>query len=222
MCGCTGAKNDPAPLLSAANPSPEALTNPYTGRFLIWPRPHLVISQWDAVIRHVADGMGYDWRFISAVARSESEFNPKAVSHAGAVGLMQVMPVSARGFGVSREQLFDPVVNVETGVGVLDRIVATLHFPDWISARDRCSITIAAYNSGIGHVLDARRLAVKYGENYNSWDVVAKYLVLKSDPVFYEDEEVSHSGVFNGSGETLGYVAKVMRFYDNYCEIAEP
>ncbi len=56
---------------------------------------------------------------VLAVARGESFFNPSAISHKGAVGIMQVMPSTAAEFGVSREQLFDPRVNIDTGVRYL-------------------------------------------------------------------------------------------------------
>jgi membrane-bound lytic murein transglycosylase F len=71
----------------------------------------------------------------------------------------------------------------------------------------------------MGHVLDARRLAVKYGENPNSWSVVSRYLELKSNPLYYEDEVV-RCGAFQDNRQTLGFVRKVMRYYDSYCEIA--
>jgi membrane-bound lytic murein transglycosylase F len=195
-------------------------SNTFTGSFLMWPLPQQIISEYDPIIRHVADSRGYDWRFISAIAYAESNFKPNAVSRMGAQGLMQVMPAVAKDLGVARDKMRDPLTNVTMGVDVLDRISGTLRFPGSISERDRLSITLAAYNSGVGHVLDARRLALKYGENYNSWRVVSKYLVLKSLPEFYEDEVV-HSGAFRGSNETLGYVTKVLRYYDKYRELTD-
>jgi membrane-bound lytic murein transglycosylase F len=217
---CTGPKVGQGRGPLRADHEEEPIHNAYTGSVLTWPLPRPVISRWDAVIRHAADEKGYDWRFISAIVRAESEFNPNAVSHAGAVGLMQVMPAVARDWGISREELFNPLINVEIGVGVLDRISQTLRFPAGIATGDRCSIILASYNSGIGHVLDARRLAIKYGENYNSWAVVSKYLSLKSEMVFYEDEAAS-SGRFRGSAETIAYVARVMQFYDEYSKLVE-
>ena len=56
---------------------------------------------------------------VLAVARGESFFNPSAISHKGAVGIMQVMPSTAAEFGVTREELFDPRVNIDTGVRYL-------------------------------------------------------------------------------------------------------
>lgn len=179
----------------------------------------IVISEYDAIIRQVAADKGYDWRFISAIAFAESRFDHEVVSGAGAVGLMQIMPVVARQFKVDPLHMSDPHTNVILGVELLDYIGKTLRFPSSMHEKDRLSIMLASYNCGMGHVLDARRLAVKYGEDPNSWNVVSKYLRLKSDPEYYEDEVV-RCGAFYDNGQTLGFVKKVLRYYDSYCELA--
>lgn len=206
-----------------ANPSPgvpEQFSNPWKGYSPLWSASGAtVISQYDPLIREIASKEGFDWRLISAIAYAESRFDPLAVSYAGAVGLMQVMPSVASGFKVPHKQMSDPLTNVKMGVSLLEKISKTFRFPRAISEKDRLSITLAAYNCGMGHVLDARRLAVKYGENHNSWSVVARYLTLLSDPEYYEDGVV-RCGAFFGTEQTLGYVRKVLRYYDSYCEIA--
>jgi membrane-bound lytic murein transglycosylase F len=184
----------------------------------VWSSPATIISQYDPVIKEVSREEGYDWRLISAIAMQESRFDHDVVSRAGAVGLMQVMPSVARGFKVGRDQMTDPLTNVKMGVGLLGQISDVLRFPRAISERDRLSITLAAYNAGIGRVLDARRLAVKYGENHNSWNVVAKYLKLLSDPAYYEDPVVK-VGHFSDNAQTLGFVRSVLRYYDSYCKL---
>ncbi len=175
------------------------------------------ISQYDPIIRPIASSRGFDWRFISAIACAESSFDHTAVSSAGALGLMQVMPFVAQGFDVSPSEAFNPGTNVELGVKHLEQISKIFRFPGSISEQDRLSIVLAAYNCGPGRVLDARRLAVKYGENHNSWSVVSKYLQLMSEPAYFEDEVV-RCGVFREDAQTLGFVSKVMRYYDSYRE----
>jgi membrane-bound lytic murein transglycosylase F len=81
------------------------------------------------------------------------------------------------------------------------------------------SIILASYNAGIGHVLDARRLARSEGANPNSWSDVSRYLKLMSDPVYYQ-KDVVQNGKFSGSGQTLSYVDEVMHKYHQYCKIA--
>lgn len=178
-----------------------------------------VISEYDHIIRQIAADKGYDWRFVSAIAYAESRFDHEVVSGSGAVGLMQIMPVVARQFKVDPLHMSDPHTNVILGVELLDYIDNTMRFPRSTPEKDRLSIMLASYNCGMGHVLDARRLAVKYGENPNSWSVVSKYLRLKSEPEYYEDEVV-RCGAFYDTGQTLGFVKKVLRYYDSYCELA--
>jgi membrane-bound lytic murein transglycosylase F len=205
----------------AAQPAgaPDNSISFWDGYNLPWNTREIIISEYDPVIRKVASERGYDWRLISAIAFVESRFDHDVVSYAGAVGLMQVMPSVAKGFKVSHTRMTDPLTNVEMGVSLLGQISGTLRFPPRISERDRLSITLAAYNCGVGRVLDARRLAVKYGENHNSWAVVAKYLTLLDDPIHYGDEVV-RCGPFYDVAQTLGFVRNVMRHYDSYCEIA--
>lgn len=197
-------------------------TLPYSGgnHFgILQKKPLNIISEYDPIIRKVASDRGYDWRFISAIAFAESRFDHDVVSHSGAVGLMQIMPVVARQFEVDPMHIGDPHTNITLGVEFLDYIGRTLRFPASTSEKDRLSIILASYNCGMGHVLDARRLAVKYGENPNSWNVVSRYLQLKCEPEYYDDEVV-RCGAFYDNRQTLSFVKKVMRYYDSYCEIA--
>lgn len=214
----------PSALLPDGKAVPSETTKNHAGNYILnslqWNTSgETIISEYDHIIRRIADERGYDWRFISAIACAESRFDYDVVSNAGAVGLMQIMPVVARQFEVDPLHMSDPHTNVELGVELLDFICGTLRFPESISEADRLSIVLACYNCGMGHVLDARRLATKYGENHNSWPVVSRYLELKSDPAYYEDEVV-RCGAFYDNRQTTGFVRKVMRYYDSYCEIA--
>ena len=113
----------------------------------------------------------------------------------------------------------DPATNVWLANRLLKKIDTTLRFARNVPERDRMSIVLASYNGGIGHVSDARRLAGLYGENPDSWEVVARYLELKADSAYYENEAVKY-GKFTGSRQTIAYVRDVMGRYDKYCRIA--
>ncbi len=178
-----------------------------------------VISAYDAIIRDVSEREGHDWRLISAIAYHESRFTADITSRRGACGLMQIMPSVARQFDVPAEEVLDPEVNVWLANRLLSEIHATLRLSAATSERDRMSLVLASYNSGIGHVCDARRLARHYGEDPDSWEVVARYLTLKSEPEYYQNEVV-RCGRFTGSRQTLAFVDDVMGRYDKYCRIA--
>ena len=181
--------------------------------------PQCVISAYDTLIRRVSEQEGHDWRLMSAIAYHESRFTPDITSRSGARGLMQIMPSVARHFEVPLDRVSDPETNVWLANKLMTEIMSTLRLPESIPEKDRMSIVLASYNSGIGHVTDARRLARLHGENPNSWEVVARYLTLKAQPEYYENEVVK-CGRFTGSRQTLAYVDDVIERYDKYCRIA--
>lgn len=177
------------------------------------------ISRYDEIIKQKSKELGYDWRLVSAIAYNESRFNPSVKSKRGATGLMQIMPRIAKQFNVAADDIHDPSSNIEVALLLLNKIKQSLRFPKNISQKDQMSIILACYNGGIGHVLDARRLAVKFGYDPNKWENVSTFLKAKNDAIFYEDEAVK-SGRFKG-GETISFVSNVWRKYDQYCKIAD-
>lgn len=178
-----------------------------------------VISAYDNLIRRISEEEGNDWRLMSAIAYHESRFTPDLTSRSGACGLMQIMPSVARHFEVPTDRIADPETNVWLANKLLTEIESILRLPESTPEKDRMSIVLASYNGGIGHVSDARRLARLEGENPNSWEVVARYLTLKAQPEYYENEVVK-CGRFTGSRQTLAYVDDVIGRYDKYCRIA--
>lgn len=178
-----------------------------------------VISAYDNLIRRISEEEGHDWRLMSAIAYHESRFMPDLTSRSGACGLMQIMPSVARHFEIPTERIADPATNVWLANKLMTEIQSTLRLPEETPEKDRMSIVLASYNGGIGHVSDARRLARVHGEDPNSWEVVARYLTLKAEPEYYENEVVK-CGRFTGSRQTLAYVDDVIGRYDKYCRIA--
>ena len=177
--------------------------------------PQYLISQFDDIMRKVGEEQGQDWRFMSAIAYSESRFIENLESGRGAQGIMQIRPVVARHFNVPVENISDTETNVRLAGMLLSELSDMLHIPVSTPEQDRLSIILASYNAGIGHVLDARRLARMEGANPNSWTDVSHYLELKSTPEYYE-LDVVECGRFTGSGQTLSYVNQVMRQYNKY------
>ena len=169
------------------------------------------ISAYDDIFKAAAKRSGLDWRLIAAIAYVESHFNAGVKSWAGALGLMQVMPRTARSFGYSPEEMTDPSKCVDVAVKALVQIdkmlVKRVADPD-----ERVKFVLAAYNSGPGHLSDAIALAEKYGMNPAVWDGnVAEATLLKSKPAYYKDPVVKN-GYFRGR-ETVGFVDKVQSVY---------
>ena len=123
------------------------------------------LSPYDDITRRYADRYGFDWRLVTAQMYQESRFDPKATSFAGARGLLQVMPKTAKQMGF--RELDDPDKGIHAGIKYLDWVRD--RFDDDLEFADRMWFTLAAYNAGYGHVDDARRLAVKKGWDPDRW-----------------------------------------------------
>lgn len=98
-------------------------------------------------IRYASQKYGVEEELIKAVIKQESGFNPRAVSHAGAQGLMQLMPQTARSLGV--ENPFNVLDNIDGGTRYLKRLI------DAFGGNEK--LALAAYNGGIGRM---KRLGV--------------------------------------------------------------
>ncbi len=115
----------------------------------LFPRPY-----WDS-LRRYADENGLDPYLVSALIRQESEFNPSAVSHSNALGLMQLLPSTGKGEakavglkGYNQDSLFDPNVNLELGTRYFRKMVD--HF------NGQVEYALAAYNAGDNRVEEWR------------------------------------------------------------------
>lgn len=173
------------------------------------------ISIYDDLIRELSKKYGLDWRLVSAVVIQESGFDSEAESWMGACGLMQLMPQTAEIYGV--DDILDPRQNVKAGILHL-KWLDSLLAKEISDPENRLKFTLAAYNVGLGHVLDARRLAKKHGKNENIWTGnVDFYMLNKSKQEFYTDPVVRH-GYCNGV-EPVEYVNKVMGNYDHYLNL---
>lgn len=171
------------------------------------------ISPYDRLIQKHAHEIGWDWRLLAALVYQESQFDPEAESWAGAAGLMQLMPATAALFGVAGEEIYDPTKSLAAGT----RYLAYLQekFSDIPDTLERTKFVLAAYNAGENHVQDARRLAERYGEDPNIWtENVEEYMLLKSDPAYYEHEAVRY-GYSRGS-EPVQFVRDILSRYDHY------
>lgn len=175
--------------------------------------PKGAISPYDHFFKKYAKEINWDWRMLAAVAFHESQFDSTQVSWAGAAGIMQLMPRTAANFGLNRQNIQNPELNIEAGVQYIKSL--NLTFQKIADKEERIKFILAAYNSGPAHILDAMALARKYGKNPNIWfGHVDYFLIKKSEPEFYNDPVVKY-GRFR-SKETINYVQNTLETYSKY------
>lgn len=144
-------------------------TDAKTGRLVrtgLWePKATPVSTEMKAMIDRIAEEQGVESQLVHSVIRAESNYNPGAVSPKGAQGIMQLIPSTARRFGVTNT--FDPKENVEGGVKYL-RFLLDYFKGDYAK-------TIAAYNAG-ENAVDKYKGVPPFAETMNYVTQVARNL----------------------------------------------
>lgn len=169
------------------------------------------LCEFDEVLKKYATELNWDWRLLAAQAFQESRFKPNARSWAGATGLLQLMPRTAREYGVT------DALNPE------DNVAGAVRFLKWLTTRwsaripdenERLKFILASYNTGAGHVEDAQRLTEKYGGDPLRWDDVSYWLLQKSTQQYSTDAVVKFG--FCRGLEPVTYVSLILERFDHY------
>jgi membrane-bound lytic murein transglycosylase F len=175
------------------------------------------ISPYDSLIKAQAKELEWDWRLFASLIYQESMFNPKSKSWAGAQGLMQLMPGTARQYGVTDRT--DPVQSIRAGTQYLHDL-HNVWYKSLEDSLEAIKFAMASYNAGKEHVEDARRLAVKFGKNPNIWyDHVENEILKLSDKQYYNDIVVLR-GYCRGE-EPYKYVREIFDRYEQYKKFVE-
>jgi len=172
------------------------------------------LSPYDDLIKVAADSLGWDWRLFASMAYQESKFDANVISWAGARGLMQMMPATGLDYGAN--DLLNPEQNISAAVKYLKYLNHT--WKDRVAHHSELiKFVLASYNVGVGHVLDARALATKYGKDPELWENVEEFLLKKSQPKYFRDPIVK-SGYCRGE-EPVNYVKEVLNRYQQYLQL---
>lgn len=171
------------------------------------------ISPWDKYFKKYSRSIDWDWLLLASMVYQESRFRHNVTSHQGASGLMQLMPQTAKYFGV--DSTVSPVKHIEAGVKYikwLEERFATYGIPK----DEMVKFVLASYNAGIGHIIDARNLALKYGRNPNVWYDNVEYFI-RNKSQFANDPVVKHGKLIGI--ETTNYVKEILDRYQHYKNI---
>lgn len=127
-------------------------------------RTSLKSAPYEAAITEHARREGVAADLVRAVIQVESAFNPRAVSEKGAMGLMQLMPATAKDLGVSDP--FDPNENIRGGVAYLKQLLTRYN--------QKVELALAAYNAGMGNVEKYGNTVPPFKETQNYVNKITK------------------------------------------------
>jgi membrane-bound lytic murein transglycosylase F len=178
-----------------------------------------IISEYDDLIKLYSQKIGWDWTLLASMIYQESKFSPTARSWAGANGFMQLVPATAKRYGLDT---IDATAEQSLEAGTEYILDLDKYWRSQISDKDeRIKFVLGSYNAGIGHVIDARNLAVKHGKDPDLWyDNVDFMLLQKSNPMIYNDPIVK-CGYCRGQ-ETYQYVREILDRYQHYRRMPAP
>lgn len=165
-------------------------------------RPDM-LSPYDSIIKIEADRIGWDWRMLASVIWQESRFDINARSPRGALGLMQMMPHTARHFDVADE--IDPGRCIHAGAEYLLRL-QRMFGKRAKNADELHKLTLAAYNAGQGRILKCIEFADEADRYDGTWQSIVDCIPDIED--------------FKGV-ETTAYVEQILSTYQYMCKIAK-
>jgi len=175
------------------------------------------ISPFDHYLKVYATQIGWDWRLVASLMYQESRFDATALSRVGAYGLMQMMPQTMERYGL--DSASGPEQQIRAGVRYL-RVLEKLFQKSVPNHNERVKFVLASYNIGAGHILDAQRLARRFGKNPALWDGnVDSCLMMKAEPEIHALPEVRH-GYARGK-ETYAFVRQIMDRYRHYTNVVK-
>ena len=162
------------------------------------------LPQYERWFRQAAEEQDLDWRWLAAQAYQESHWDADAQSPTGVRGMMMLTLPTAGELGI--EDRSDPRQSISGGAQYMSNLMGRM--PDGVEGEDRLFKAMAAYNIGMGHLYDARRLAERQGLDKNVWPDIRRTLPLLSEPAYYEGLRYGYAR----GGEPVHYVRNIRRY----------
>ncbi|XKE44854.1 membrane-bound lytic murein transglycosylase MltF [Halomonas organivorans] len=167
---------------------------------------HERLPDYDGLFRAAARQTGFDWKLLAAVGYQESHWRPEATSPTGVRGLMMLTNATASDLDV--DDRLDPAQSIDGGARYLRELKDRL--PESITGEDRLFMALAAYNVGLGHLYDARRLTEMQGGDPDAWTDVREALPLLQEREWYSKTRYGYAR----GGEPVIYVRNIRRYYE--------
>ncbi|MFT5660312.1 MAG: membrane-bound lytic murein transglycosylase F [Sulfurimonas sp.] len=146
------------------------------------------------------------WMVLAAQSYQESHWNPNATSHTGVRGMMMLTNNTAKLLGVkNRIDVKQSIYGGAKYLRVIDR-----KLPPEIKGKNRWAFTLASYNVGYGHILDAQGLARKLNKNPYSWIDIKEVLPLLTQKKYFRKLKYGYAR----GNEPVKYVDAIQNYYD--------
>lgn len=158
------------------------------------------------LFQKVASEHDIPWTLLAAQSYQESHWNPRAKSPTGVRGMMMLTQATAKELKVTNR--LDAMQSIKGGAKYLSRLIRRI--PKDVQQPDRTWFALAAYNIGMGHLYDARRLARQLGKSPSLWKDIEEVFPLLSQKKYYK---VLKHGYARGS-EPVTYVQRVRDYQD--------
>ncbi|MGY0616734.1 transglycosylase SLT domain-containing protein [Vibrio sp. FJH11] len=165
------------------------------------PKKMAQLEKLSALFSRYGEKYDIDYLLIAAIAYKESGFNNNLVGRSGAVGIMQILPSTARDPNINIQNVRQLENNVHAAVKYLAFLRRQYFSDKAITAENKLYFTLAAYNAGPGNVERIRKLAARQGYNPNVW---------------FNNVEVVMKKNLNS---TAGYVTTINRYYIIYKQL---
>ncbi|USP04827.1 lytic transglycosylase F [Vibrio sp. LQ2] len=160
------------------------------------------LGQLRKMFTHYSEMYEFEYLMMAAQGFQESGFDQRKVSHKGAVGIMQVLPSTAKDPNVNIAHIEKAENNIHAGIKYM-RFIKDRYFSEpEISPDDQVYFALAAYNAGPANINRMRRLAKKHGFNPNVW--------------FKNVEVITRRNI---GKETVRYVSNISRYYVVYKQL---
>jgi len=153
-----------------------------------------------------AERYSIPWELLAAISYQESHWNPHAKSFTGVRGMMMLTRATAKLLKVKNR--LDPKQSIVGGTRHIKQMLKSV--PQEIEGENRLKFALAAYNVGMGHIDDARKLAKRLGFNQNIWSDLKQVLPLLSKKKYYKTLKYGYAR----GAEPVKYVESIYDYMD--------
>lgn len=172
------------------------------------------LPNYETLFRDAGKAQAVDWRLLAAMGYQESHWLPTATSKTGVRGLMMLTQRTAQAMGVSDR--LNPKQSIQGGARYIALLISQL--PESIYEADRIWFALAAYNVGMGHLEDARKLTAAEGLDPNKWLDVKTILPRLAQKQWYSKTRYGYAR----GAEPVHFVNNIRRYYDILTWVTQP